>query len=128
MSLTSYQAAPPRNLALPNGGAGGSRTHNPQIRSLMLYPVELQPQIGKREIVYHIPSGRARGYLQFFGAAQRGIRSASRSGAMNGSATSIPSGIVGLLAPWKSLPADFSSPSREAILVNSMFSSGRFAW
>ena len=25
------------------GGAGGSRTHNPQIRSLMLYPVELQP-------------------------------------------------------------------------------------
>ena len=25
------------------GGAGGSRTHNPQIRSLMLYPVELRP-------------------------------------------------------------------------------------
>ena len=45
MSLTSYQAAPPRNLASPTGGAGGSRTHNPQIRSLMLYPVELQPQI-----------------------------------------------------------------------------------
>ena len=44
MSLTSYQAAPPRNLASPTGGAGGSRTHNPQIRSLMLYPVELQPQ------------------------------------------------------------------------------------
>ena len=44
MSLTSYQAAPPRNLALSIGGAGGSRTHNPQIRSLMLYPVELQPQ------------------------------------------------------------------------------------
>ena len=46
MSLTSYQAAPPRNLAaFEIGGAGGSRTHNPQIRSLMLYPVELQPQI-----------------------------------------------------------------------------------
>ena len=49
MSLTSYQAAPPRNLDflcdLLFGGAGGNRTHNPQIRSLMLYPIELQPQI-----------------------------------------------------------------------------------
>ena len=61
MSLTSYQAAPPRNLASPTGGAGGSRTHNPQIRSLMLYPVELQPQIGKQGIVYHFPRRNARG-------------------------------------------------------------------
>ena len=61
MSLTSYQAAPPRNLALPTGGAGGSRTHNPQIRSLMLYPVELQPHFGKRGIVYQISLGRVKG-------------------------------------------------------------------
>ena len=45
MSLTSYQAAPPRNLApSANGAPDRSRTYNPQIRSLMLYPVELQAQ------------------------------------------------------------------------------------
>ena len=34
----------PQSGVFGDGGAGGSRTHNPQIRSLMLYPVELQPQ------------------------------------------------------------------------------------
>ena len=44
----------PQSGAFGIGGAGGSRTHNPQIRSLMLYPVELQPQNRKRCVVYHI--------------------------------------------------------------------------
>ena len=66
MSLTSYQAAQPRNLAVPNGAPDRSRTYNPQIRSLMLYPVELQAQSLKRQLLYHIRDGRARGVAGSF--------------------------------------------------------------
>ena len=45
-------STPQSGLPIP-GGAGGSRTHNPQIRSLMLYPVELQPQEPKTEDSIH---------------------------------------------------------------------------
>ncbi len=52
---------------------------------------------------------------------------ASRKGAMKRTSSRMPSVMVGLLRPWKSLPAVFRSPSSSAICVKRTDSSGVFA-
>ena len=55
----------PQSGVLKNGAPDRSRTCNPQIRSLILYPVELQALESKTVKVYHNPRGVRKG--EFFG-------------------------------------------------------------
>ena len=52
-SNSANQLSPSVGCHLGSGDPGGSRTPNPQIRSLMLYPIELRGRvIAVREAVY----------------------------------------------------------------------------
>ena len=74
------------SLFVSNGAPGGTRTHNPQIRSLILYPVELRAQCklpfdSLRNIVHLL---KASNY--FFGASGR-IRTDGKGVAVPGLTT-----------------------------------------